>query len=485
MFLRLRSAKILVVVGLVTVIGVAVLRLAQAAPVPGDLNQDGVVNVSDLSILLSDWGTSNATADINHDGTVNVLDLSILLAHWGQTAPTPSATPTPTPNPNGTTVTINKNSPEMTSKFLPGVDLTQQDTNNVVSGEVSLVGQGLGWTNVYIEDWGTFTPEPTQGVYNWTSLDGRIALMRQTKTNMMISLCCAPAWMDTDNPSGPLPNTTSTFPTPSHYAAFAALSAQIAARYPDVKYFSFWNELKGTISNVGAFMTLYNQTYQAVIKVRPDAQMGGPYMGLGYFTTSGGSGGSVITTWLNQKNGGEFVAEDGGRFTSTTATQDFTDAQSFIDFATWLRKQPNSGATLPFGWTEWYPWFSQNWADLNHFNALQTNAMIFTLRSGAFYANLWGLNGGLTGSYHGGGDSELLISGGKPTPFYYSMQELKNYFGPGTVIYNSTASNGNVTVLASLAKTMLVNHLGTNQTVIVDGTTVNMTPYQVTVIDTP
>jgi hypothetical protein len=49
----------------------------------GDLNNDNQVNIFDLSILLSDWGTANTTADINHDGTVNIFDLSILLSHWG------------------------------------------------------------------------------------------------------------------------------------------------------------------------------------------------------------------------------------------------------------------------------------------------------------------------------------------------------------------------------------------------------------------
>jgi hypothetical protein len=49
----------------------------------GDLNNDNQVNIFDLSILLSAWGTANTTADINHDGTVNIFDLSILLSHWG------------------------------------------------------------------------------------------------------------------------------------------------------------------------------------------------------------------------------------------------------------------------------------------------------------------------------------------------------------------------------------------------------------------
>lgn len=48
----------------------------------GDLNNDGFVNIFDLSILLASWGTSDATADINGDGGVNIFDLSILLSNW-------------------------------------------------------------------------------------------------------------------------------------------------------------------------------------------------------------------------------------------------------------------------------------------------------------------------------------------------------------------------------------------------------------------
>lgn len=49
----------------------------------GDLNNDGVINVLDLSILLSNYNTTNSVADINKDGTVNILDLSILLSNYG------------------------------------------------------------------------------------------------------------------------------------------------------------------------------------------------------------------------------------------------------------------------------------------------------------------------------------------------------------------------------------------------------------------
>jgi hypothetical protein len=50
---------------------------------PSDLNSDGIVDSIDLSILVSRWGSSDATADINSDGTVDALDLSVLVSNWG------------------------------------------------------------------------------------------------------------------------------------------------------------------------------------------------------------------------------------------------------------------------------------------------------------------------------------------------------------------------------------------------------------------
>jgi hypothetical protein len=47
-----------------------------------DLNCDGRVNITDFSILLYYWGTSNATADTNDDGKVGLIDFSIMLFDW-------------------------------------------------------------------------------------------------------------------------------------------------------------------------------------------------------------------------------------------------------------------------------------------------------------------------------------------------------------------------------------------------------------------
>jgi len=57
----------------------------------GDINGDGIVDIFDLSILLSSYGithticSTNAsyTCDLNGDGKVDILDLSVLLSHYG------------------------------------------------------------------------------------------------------------------------------------------------------------------------------------------------------------------------------------------------------------------------------------------------------------------------------------------------------------------------------------------------------------------
>jgi hypothetical protein len=50
----------------------------------GDLNNDGAVGSSDLSLLLTSWGGATPSiADINGDGEVNAADMTLLLAQWG------------------------------------------------------------------------------------------------------------------------------------------------------------------------------------------------------------------------------------------------------------------------------------------------------------------------------------------------------------------------------------------------------------------
>lgn len=60
--------------------------IANAPPtsVPGDLNDDGIVDGADLTVLLSMWGECfGCVADFNGDNIVNGADLTTLLGYWG------------------------------------------------------------------------------------------------------------------------------------------------------------------------------------------------------------------------------------------------------------------------------------------------------------------------------------------------------------------------------------------------------------------
>lgn len=57
-------------------------------PCPIDLNDDGMIDGSDLSALLASWGSCpGCAADFNDDGVVNGLDLANLVGDWGEPCP--------------------------------------------------------------------------------------------------------------------------------------------------------------------------------------------------------------------------------------------------------------------------------------------------------------------------------------------------------------------------------------------------------------
>jgi hypothetical protein len=54
---------------------------------PGDANEDGKVDINDLTIVLAHYGQSGTTwsqGEFTGDGTVDINDLTIVLAHYGQ-----------------------------------------------------------------------------------------------------------------------------------------------------------------------------------------------------------------------------------------------------------------------------------------------------------------------------------------------------------------------------------------------------------------
>ena len=80
-------------------------RIFAQTLLPGDANEDGIVNGADFSVWLNNYGrvtptpvtNSHRSGDFNSDGIVNGADFSIWLSHYGQRINT---TPTPTPPPS-------------------------------------------------------------------------------------------------------------------------------------------------------------------------------------------------------------------------------------------------------------------------------------------------------------------------------------------------------------------------------------------------
>ena len=50
---------------------------------PWDLTSDGLVNIDDVLVLISHWGTNWPPGDFTGDENINIDDVLVLIAHWG------------------------------------------------------------------------------------------------------------------------------------------------------------------------------------------------------------------------------------------------------------------------------------------------------------------------------------------------------------------------------------------------------------------
>ena len=50
--------------------------------IPGDINNDGKVNIFDFNLLVGDFQSQNLRSDLNKDGKVDLFDFNILVGDW-------------------------------------------------------------------------------------------------------------------------------------------------------------------------------------------------------------------------------------------------------------------------------------------------------------------------------------------------------------------------------------------------------------------
>ncbi|HTS68893.1 MAG TPA: hypothetical protein VMO17_07905 [Terriglobia bacterium] len=384
------------------------------------------------------------------------------------------------------TVTVDRSTPDGTSNFSIGVTHTQpkwEDGDPAAAARAkSLLASGVKFQNQHLMDWGAENPEPRPGVYNWTSLDRRVALMRSMGATVVITLCTAPGWMKTSGEDFPHQTGPDSWAddrvADNHVEDFADLCRKVVSRYPDVKYFQIWNEYKGYWDRASdnwdyvRFTGFYNHVYDAIKAVRPDAQIGGPYYP---FDGPKPKDWQVIDYWFQHNHGADFVCFDGwvAGYPPTRAQGEEANKMTLTDYFGQIARGFRARTQLPIWISEFYGGWSGNpqFTAANH-----ASCYLHALRGGVAVALLW--------------DAELqewnylftstkTAQGGQPSPHYQVVKTFNTCFGPGTPLFKTSSSSPDIEVLASRTKTLLINKREAPVAVRLDGVALTLSPYEV------
>lgn len=407
------------------------------------------------------------------------------------------------------------------SSYLAGLTHTQRSidpwgNSQAIQNAKLLLDSVTYFQNQHIIGWGGGNIWPDSTVTNpdkwdWTSLDQRINLIRETKGVPVITLCGAPTWMHTPSLNGQTDwNSLEKAPTKDHYDDFAHLCAVIARRYPDILHYQVWNEFKGFYLasknrwNYEDYTQMYNMIYDSLKTVNADIFIGGPYVAMDSWSHSAISHPSelrgeygvmdqrpldVISYWLQNKKGADFITIDGsnGNKDDIWLTDGFKASQKFVDIFEWIRQRPG-GESLPIWWAEWYAYpenYEQETPSSQHYlNAYMAAGLIKCIIAGYETLLIWQPEGDASGLSFPLGiwTSTKISGGGKPTVFYYTQKGLNDYFSKGTKIYNTSLSLENVlSVLASDTTILLVNQLNNKVEVTIERFTgrITLSPYEV------
>jgi hypothetical protein len=371
-----------------------------------------------------------------------------------------------------------------------GVTHTQHSADawgnrGAVESARSLLRDATLFQNQHLMGWGASNPEPIPGLHDWRSLDARIELVRDTAGTPIITLAASPDWM-----KGGLPGLTDwsrieVAPRRAYYDDFARLAQETARRYPEVRHFQVWNELKGFWDaeahrwRYEDYTDLYNEVYEAVKAVRPDALIGGPYVVIDTWANTPraehasdlrGPWGvvdqrslDVIEYWLEHRRGADFIAVDGSTSTKDAGltTDPFAAAMKYAAVTDWIQRR----TALPVVWSEWRP--TPDTTDPERRRAVAANALGVTARAGATGLLLWQPQAD-------GSECRLCLwtdtrrsGGGQKMPTYDLVRAFAEAFPPGARWKAATASSPAVGVLASDTAVLLVNR--TAHPVSIDG----------------
>lgn len=387
--------------------------------------------------------------------------------------------------------TVMESAPEDVRRVLParmavGATHTQYSADpwhpkGSVKRAVSVLDGSIDIQNQALMGWGAENPMPSPGVYDWESLDERVGLMRRSRRSVLsITLCGAPDWMKGGKPGQTDWDDIEKAPLPEHFDDFAALSAEVARRYPDVEYFFVWNELKGFHDeatndwDMASYTALYNKVYLALKAVRPTVKVGGPYVPMdswsspdqaSHTSTLRGPWGVVdsrsltaVEYWLAHNVGADFITVDGqsGTRDRKLITADQVATDKFSAITRWIRQR----TPLPIWWAELYP----HPADVDAPPDSPRRAQLFLetlveLRSaGAAGVMLWQPEAHPNLNSVALWTSTEQTAGGAPLPLARPMQWLRQQWDAGAEV--TAAFSGQTLVLTAPAETATIDASG-------------------------
>ncbi|MCL2378125.1 MAG: hypothetical protein FWC77_03260 [Defluviitaleaceae bacterium] len=412
--------------------------------------------------------------------------------------------------------------------------------------------------NVHIMGWGSRNPWPhPDRPMDFTDIRNRIDtfLAIDPDAEIWITLCQAPGWMKGDDPNHTYQNPFNhrldwdmyARPRPENMPHFAYLSARIAEAFPEAAVFQVWNEFKGFwlpggLEDYALYTHMYNLIYDAIMDVRPDARVGGPYMiipgdgtyeafGVETLPLRGGEMHSRRPMFNRHTRGVEYFLENAVHTDYLLAVRNnvsyFTDGFWGFDgttntwhTGTWRATRDqgmqltyyfnhvtrelaeladDAGMTqLPIVWSEFYGTMGDAWSDhgINtpykgaHYASIYYN-MIMGAQGRDVIALLWiEWQDVIRHSIF----TDTNFGGGQPTPHGEALQLMARYFPQGTQLYQVAVSADEarldwvgpapqLEVMASAAHVFVINKTDGIAEVLIDGIQHTLDPYEVAVFE--
>jgi broad specificity phosphatase PhoE len=364
-----------------------------------------------------------------------------------------------------------------------GVTHTQSTLDDHDPAEANQRGEAIlaksaTWQNVHLMGFGTLNPEPSPGRYDWSSLDARMQLVKDTGAKTVLTACCAPDWMKGGQAGQTNWDDLETAPDPQDFQAYADLVARAVKRYPQIQRVQVWNELKGFFHpdwnrwDYEGYTDLYNKVYAAVKAVRPEVQVGGPYPVMISLAAADPNASSqvkgawgaldqrvvdAVTYWLRNSDGADFLVVDGGTAIREGTISGRLDdaAQKFADVDRWLAQQTG----LPIWWAEFYPDVPEGEeasATSQASAAATLSAVDAFARSGASGALLWGPQGSELG-YAALWTDATKADGGQPTPLTAAWEWLVPRLAAGGMALGTSQTDPLIAFRAPDGGALVVN----------------------------